>query len=40
MRTHGHREGIITHWGLLRGNKEGTEGDEELGREHVEKYQI
>ena len=19
MRTHGHREGIITHWGLLRG---------------------
>ena len=24
MRTHGHREGYITHWGLLEGAKRGT----------------
>ena len=26
MRTHGHREGSITHWGLLRGIEEGQWG--------------
>ena len=26
MRTHGHREGNITHWGLLEGAKGGTVG--------------
>ena len=26
MRTHEHREGKITHWGLLGGNKGGTVG--------------
>ena len=33
MRTHGHREGSITHWGLLEGNRGGTAGGRELGRE-------
>ena len=28
MRTHGHREGSITHWGLLRG----AEGETVWGR--------
>ena len=26
MRTHGHREGSITHWGLSWGNRGGTAG--------------
>ena len=26
MRTHGHREGSTTHWGLLGGNRGGTAG--------------
>ena len=26
MRTHGHREGSITHWGLLGRNRGGTGG--------------
>ena len=26
IRTHGHREGSITHWGLLGGNSRGTAG--------------
>ena len=26
MRIHGHREGSITHWGLLGGNRGGTVG--------------
>ena len=26
MRTHGHREGSITHWGLLGGTEEGKWG--------------
>ena len=26
MRTHGHREGSTTHWGLLRGIGEGQRG--------------
>ena len=26
MRTHGHREGSTTHWGLLRGIGEGQQG--------------
>ena len=30
MRTHGHREGNITHWGLL-GAKEGIAVSEEIG---------
>ena len=30
MRTHGHREGSITHWGLLGGTKGGTAGVREL----------
>ena len=31
MRTHGHREGSITHWGLLEGTRRGTEGVREVG---------
>ena len=33
MRTHGHREGNITHWGLVRvgGAREGTVHDGEVG---------
>ena len=26
MRTHGHREGSTTHWGLLEGTREGQHG--------------
>ena len=26
MRTHGHREGSTTHWGLLGGRREGKQG--------------
>ena len=31
MRTHGHKEGSITHWGLLGGNRGGTAGGGVLG---------
>ena len=31
MRTHGHREGSITHWGLLWGAKGETAGVWEVG---------
>ena len=30
MRTHGHKEGSITHWGLWGGTRGGTAGDAEL----------
>ena len=30
MRTHGHREGSITHWGPSGGNRGGTAGGGEL----------
>ena len=35
MRTHGHREGSITHWGLSGGNRESPVGGAELGRESM-----
>ena len=35
MRTHGHREGSITHWGLSGGNRRGIVGDGELGRDSM-----
>ena len=35
MRTHGHRERSITHWGLLGGNRGGTAGVGELGRDSM-----
>ena len=35
IRTHGHREGSITHWGLLGGNRGGTAGGGELGRDSM-----
>ena len=35
MRTHGHKEGSTTHWGLLGGNRGGTVGGGELGRERA-----
>ena len=35
MRTHGHREGNITHWGLLGGTKGGTMGVGRLGRDNM-----
>ena len=35
MRTHGHREGSITHWGLLGEIGEGQLGDRELGRDSM-----
>ena len=31
MRTHGHREGSITHWGLLGENRVGTVRGREVG---------
>ena len=31
MRTHGHREGSITHWGLLQGTRGGPVGLGRLG---------
>ena len=34
MRTHGHREGSTTHWGLLGGIGEGQWGGE-LGRDSL-----
>ena len=34
MRTHGHREGSITHWGLWGGLGEGW-GGRELGRDNI-----
>ena len=35
MKTHGHREGSITHWGLSGGNRGGTAGGRELGRDSM-----
>ena len=35
MRTHGHREGSITHWGLSGGNRGGTVQGGELGRDSM-----
>ena len=35
MRTYGHREGSIKHWGLLGGNREGTAGVGRLGRANI-----
>ena len=35
MRTHGHREGSTTHWGLLGGNRGGTVAGGELGRDSM-----
>ena len=35
MRTHGHREGSITHWGLLAGNRGEMVVGGELGRESM-----
>ena len=37
MRTHGHREGSTTHWGLLQGIGEGHWGRGELGRDSMGK---
>ena len=31
MRTHGHREGSITHWGLSEGTRGGAVGGREVG---------
>ena len=31
MRTYGHREGSITHWGLFAGTRGGAAGDREVG---------
>ena len=31
MRTQGHREGSITHWGVLGWTRGGTAGDREVG---------
>ena len=38
MRTHGHREWSIIHWGLLGGNRGETEGAGELGRDSMGRY--
>ena len=35
MRTHGHRQESITHWGLSGGNMGGTAGGGELGRDSM-----
>ena len=32
MRTHGHREESIAHWGLYGGNRGGTAGSGKMGR--------
>ena len=40
MRTHGHREGSTTHWGLLWGKGEGQQGRGFGGRDHGEKCQM
>ena len=38
MRTHGHREGSITHWGLLEDPEEAQHGDGEVAEgKHAEK---
>ena len=39
MRTHGHREGNITHWGLLGGRRLGEEQQRvgKLGRDNIER---
>ena len=35
MRTHGHREGSITHWGLLGGTWGGTVVGREVERDNM-----
>ena len=35
MQTHGHREGGITHWGLLGGTRGGTVGGGEFGSDNT-----
>ena len=35
MRTHGHREGDITQWGLWGGTRGRTAGGGELGRDNM-----
>ena len=35
MKTHGHREGSITHWGLWGGTRGRTVGSGELGRDNM-----
>ena len=35
MRTHGHREGNNTHWGLLGATRGGTVGGRELGKNNM-----
>ena len=35
MRTHGHREGSMTHWALLGGSRGGTVTGRELGRDNM-----
>ena len=35
MRTHGHREGSITHQGLFGGNRGGTVEGRELARDNM-----
>ena len=35
MRTHGHREGSITNWGLWRGTRGGLEWGGELRRDNM-----
>ena len=35
MKRHGPREGNITQWGLLRGNRGGTAGEGKLGRDSM-----
>ena len=35
MRTHGHKEGSITHWGLLEGLGEGQKEVGRLGRDNM-----
>ena len=40
MRTHGHRKGSTTHWGLLKGNRGGTAGGGELERNSMKRNAI
>ena len=35
MRTHGHKVGSITHWGLCRGTRGGTVLGWEAGRDNM-----
>ena len=37
MRTHGHREESITHWGLSGETRGGTVGGGESGRDSIER---